>query len=248
MNIGLIFGDARTAFENARRIDLDAPPVNERKATVLLDTSQAFLALGKHDRALQILRAAGDLAPEEITPRPDTRRLVRDILATAARQRPTRSARVRRIPGSHRVTDTGKVLYVIVCTAGPAGDVGKLVALAHDDGWIVQIVATPNALGFIDVPALETSTSPRWIRRPAAPSAAGIASRATHSRRGPTPSSSPPRLTTPSTSSPRASPTPTPSASSPKPPASASPSSSCLRKQRPRRSQALPPQHRLAAR
>ncbi|OPG13843.1 flavoprotein [Microbispora sp. GKU 823] len=56
------------------------------------------------------------------------------------------------------MTDTGKVLYVIVCAAGPAGDVGKLVTMAQDDGWTVQIVATPNALDFIDVPALEKQT------------------------------------------------------------------------------------------
>lgn len=56
------------------------------------------------------------------------------------------------------MTDTGKVLYIIVCAAGPAGDVGKLVTMAQDDGWAVQIVATPNALDFIDVPALEKQT------------------------------------------------------------------------------------------
>ncbi|WP_182881677.1 flavoprotein [Microbispora sp. H10949] len=56
------------------------------------------------------------------------------------------------------MTDTGKVLYIIVCAAGPAGDVGKLVTMAQDDGWTVQIVATPNALDFIDVPALEKQT------------------------------------------------------------------------------------------
>ncbi|GAB3903702.1 flavoprotein [Microbispora bryophytorum] len=56
------------------------------------------------------------------------------------------------------MTDTGKVLYVIVCAAGPAGDVGKLVTMAQDDGWTVQIVATPNALDFIDVSALEKQT------------------------------------------------------------------------------------------
>ncbi|MDA0632406.1 flavoprotein [Nonomuraea sp. MCN248] len=56
------------------------------------------------------------------------------------------------------MTNTGKVLYIIVCAAGPAGDVGKLVTMAQDDGWTVQIVATPNALDFIDVPALEKQT------------------------------------------------------------------------------------------
>jgi hypothetical protein len=36
----------------------------------------------------------------------------------------------------------GRVLYVIVCGAGPAGEVGQLVELAHDQGWTVQIIAT----------------------------------------------------------------------------------------------------------
>jgi phosphopantothenoylcysteine synthetase/decarboxylase len=56
------------------------------------------------------------------------------------------------------VTEPGRVLYVIVCAAGPAGDVGRLVRMAQDESWIVQIVATPSALDFIDVPALEKQT------------------------------------------------------------------------------------------
>ncbi|MGN9837334.1 flavoprotein [Nonomuraea sp. H19] len=53
---------------------------------------------------------------------------------------------------------TGKVLYVIVCAAEPAAEVGRLVTMAQDEGWIVQVVATPAALGFVDVPALERQT------------------------------------------------------------------------------------------
>ena len=51
-----------------------------------------------------------------------------------------------------------RVLYVIVCGAGPAGEVGRLVDLAQDCGWIVQIIATPSALAFIDAPKLEAQT------------------------------------------------------------------------------------------
>ncbi|GLW32217.1 flavoprotein [Actinoplanes regularis] len=51
-----------------------------------------------------------------------------------------------------------KVLYIVVCPAGPAGEVGQLVKLAQDDGWTVQIIATPPALDFIDIPALEQQT------------------------------------------------------------------------------------------
>ncbi|MFI7146979.1 flavoprotein [Nonomuraea sp. NPDC050022] len=56
------------------------------------------------------------------------------------------------------MTQPGKVLYIIVCAAGPAPDVGRLVTLAQDQGWTVQIIATPPALDFIDIPELEKQT------------------------------------------------------------------------------------------
>ncbi|WP_170322377.1 helix-turn-helix domain-containing protein [Acrocarpospora macrocephala] len=83
VNIALSMGDAGTAIEAARRIDIDSLPINERKATLLLDTSRAFLIWGKHEQALHVLRAAGQIAPEEITGRPATLRLVRDLIETA---------------------------------------------------------------------------------------------------------------------------------------------------------------------
>ena len=49
----------------------------------------------------------------------------------------------------------GRMLSVIVCGAGPASDIGKLVKLAQQRGWNVQLVATPAALPFLDVAALE---------------------------------------------------------------------------------------------
>lgn len=49
----------------------------------------------------------------------------------------------------------GPMLSVIVCGAGPASDVGKLVKLAQQRGWRVQLIATPAALAFLDVAALE---------------------------------------------------------------------------------------------
>ncbi|NUP00176.1 MAG: flavoprotein [Nonomuraea sp.] len=50
------------------------------------------------------------------------------------------------------------ILHVVVCAAGPAGDVGRLVGLAQAEGWTVQIVATPSALDFVDVSELERQT------------------------------------------------------------------------------------------
>jgi phosphopantothenoylcysteine synthetase/decarboxylase len=50
------------------------------------------------------------------------------------------------------------VLLVVVCGAGPAGEVGELVKLAQERGWTVDMVATPAALEFLDLPALEQLT------------------------------------------------------------------------------------------
>ncbi|SDL35427.1 hypothetical protein SAMN05421874_12013 [Nonomuraea maritima] len=83
VNVALRFGDAGTAIDYARQVDLEQLPINERKATLLLDTSRAFLMWNRHDKALHVLRAAGEIAPEEIAGRPAALRLVRDILATA---------------------------------------------------------------------------------------------------------------------------------------------------------------------
>lgn len=51
-----------------------------------------------------------------------------------------------------------RALTVIACAAGPASEVGTLAALAGRCGWTVQIIATPDALAFLDVPALEQQT------------------------------------------------------------------------------------------
>jgi phosphopantothenoylcysteine synthetase/decarboxylase len=50
------------------------------------------------------------------------------------------------------------VLSVVVCGAGPATAIGTLVKLAHERGWIVQVIATPAALDFFDPAAIEAQT------------------------------------------------------------------------------------------
>lgn len=52
----------------------------------------------------------------------------------------------------------GRVLTIVCCAAGPASEAGTLAQLAARDGWAVQIIATPDALAFLDVPALERQT------------------------------------------------------------------------------------------
>ena len=51
-----------------------------------------------------------------------------------------------------------RVLYVIVCGAGPATAVGRLIEQAHERGWGVHVIATPAALDFLDLEALEEQT------------------------------------------------------------------------------------------
>lgn len=83
VNAAIRLGDAGTAIDYARRVYLDALPINERKAALLLDATRAFLMWSKHEQALHMIRAAEQIAPEEITRRPNTRRLVGDLVATA---------------------------------------------------------------------------------------------------------------------------------------------------------------------
>jgi phosphopantothenoylcysteine synthetase/decarboxylase len=54
--------------------------------------------------------------------------------------------------------NAGRVLYVVVCGAGPASEVATLVAAAQAASWQVHLIATPAALGFIDPADLQACT------------------------------------------------------------------------------------------
>ena len=49
-------------------------------------------------------------------------------------------------------------LYVVVCAAGVARDVSKLITAAQERSWEVGVIATPQGLGFFDAPAVEAQT------------------------------------------------------------------------------------------
>jgi len=83
VNIAVTLGDAGTAVDVARGIDLRAITVTERKASLLIDTARAFLQWGRHEKAYIALRAAEEVAPEEVTGRPSVHRLVRDLITSA---------------------------------------------------------------------------------------------------------------------------------------------------------------------
>src|SRR4051794_19402387 len=50
------------------------------------------------------------------------------------------------------------VLYAIVCGSPASRDVGTLVGLAQEAGWDVCVVASPDALKFLDIPRLAAHT------------------------------------------------------------------------------------------
>jgi phosphopantothenoylcysteine synthetase/decarboxylase len=50
------------------------------------------------------------------------------------------------------------VITVVVCGAGPATQVDKLVTAAQERGWSVGVTATPAAVQFIDIDMLEALT------------------------------------------------------------------------------------------
>jgi phosphopantothenoylcysteine synthetase/decarboxylase len=58
----------------------------------------------------------------------------------------------------HNAAMSGSVLYVVVCGSPASRNVGKLVQLAQGRGWEVCVVATPDALKFLDVPRLAELT------------------------------------------------------------------------------------------
>jgi len=53
---------------------------------------------------------------------------------------------------------SGSHLQIIVCGAGPAADVNRLIEIAHGRSWTVAVTATTGALPFVDIPMIEEVT------------------------------------------------------------------------------------------
>lgn len=54
---------------------------------------------------------------------------------------------------------SGRVLYLVICAAGPASRIDAMVELSHAEGWSVYCLATPAAVEyFVDVPTLAELT------------------------------------------------------------------------------------------
>jgi hypothetical protein len=83
VHVAVRLGDAGTAIELARKIDLNSVAVTERRASLLVDVAAALSQAGRIEQSYRTLRAAESLAPEEIAARPTVRHLVADLLARA---------------------------------------------------------------------------------------------------------------------------------------------------------------------
>jgi transcriptional regulator with XRE-family HTH domain len=83
VNVAVTLGDAGTAIDLARRIDLRAVTVTERKASLLIDVARACFQWGKYEEAHAALRAAEDTAPQEVAARPAVAILARDLATLA---------------------------------------------------------------------------------------------------------------------------------------------------------------------
>jgi len=83
VNVAVTLGDAGTAIDLARQIDLRAVTVTERKASLLIDVARAFFQWGKYEQAHAALRAAEDTAPQEVAARPSVGTLARNLATLA---------------------------------------------------------------------------------------------------------------------------------------------------------------------
>ncbi len=83
VNVAVTLGDAGTAVDVARGIDLSAITVTERKATLLIDTARAYLQWRRYEKAYIALRAAEQIAHEEVARRPSVHYLVRELVTSA---------------------------------------------------------------------------------------------------------------------------------------------------------------------
>lgn len=55
-------------------------------------------------------------------------------------------------------TEPSRVLYVVVCAAPAASSIQAFVSLAQGAAWRVFVITTPDALAFLDRPAIEEIT------------------------------------------------------------------------------------------
>jgi hypothetical protein len=85
VHLAVAFGDAGTALEHVRGIDVSRLAVVERRAVLYIDAAKALVQLGKHADACYMLAVAERLAPEELSSRSSVRALIGAMARSAPR-------------------------------------------------------------------------------------------------------------------------------------------------------------------
>jgi hypothetical protein len=85
VNVAITLGDAGTAIDLTRQVDMGQVTVTERKASLLIDTARAFFMWGRYEHAYMSLKAAETAAQQEVSTRPPVCALARDIAILAPR-------------------------------------------------------------------------------------------------------------------------------------------------------------------
>lgn len=85
LNVALAFADPGRALAVAGKVDLSKVKLVERKASLHLDVAQANAFCQRWEAALAGLRAAEEVAPQELRTRPAARRLVMQLAGRAPR-------------------------------------------------------------------------------------------------------------------------------------------------------------------
>jgi hypothetical protein len=85
VHVAVTLGDAGTALEHARSVDLNSLAVTERRACLCIDAARALVQWDRYAEACHMLTAAQQLAPEELISRPSVRTMVGEIVRRAPR-------------------------------------------------------------------------------------------------------------------------------------------------------------------
>jgi hypothetical protein len=85
VHVAVTLGDAGTALEHARAVDLDSLAVMERRACLCIDAARALVQWDRYAEACHMLATVQRLAPEELVSRPSVRALVGEIARRAPR-------------------------------------------------------------------------------------------------------------------------------------------------------------------
>jgi hypothetical protein len=85
VNVAVTLGDAGTALEHARAIDPNRLATTERRVCLCVDAARALIQWDKYAQACQMLAAAEQLGPEELTSRPSVRAMVGEMARSAPR-------------------------------------------------------------------------------------------------------------------------------------------------------------------